>query len=375
MTSFLFFPNAQRWSIHSQSIQWLTFLWISLGLWILTSASSASAYEEFGDSLYYVRRQILWMSLGLLQYRMILGRPMKDVLSVGRVGFVLTWLGVCYTLIGGVSINGSSRWVAIGPLLFQPSELVKPFLTLEAASLFTHWNSTKDRLIRLLAFVLLVIAILLQPNLSTATLCSSLLWFMAWVSGRAKFQLLQIAGGGFLVGCLSIFFRSYQRDRVLSFWNPWGYSNEEGYQLVQSLLAVGSGGFQGVGWGLSHQKLFYLPIESTDFIFSVVAEESGWIGSILLVILLTAYSWVGAVIVMRLREPLDRLIALGSLFLLLGQTAINIGVCLGLFPTTGLPFPFLSYGGNSILSSSFLAALLVHVSRRKVGYAIRDILI
>nr|NP_050914.1 plastid division protein [Nephroselmis olivacea]NP_050933.1 plastid division protein [Nephroselmis olivacea]AAD54885.1 putative plastid division protein [Nephroselmis olivacea]AAD54904.1 putative plastid division protein [Nephroselmis olivacea] len=370
MTSFLFFRHARRWNLDAQWIHWLTFLWVSVGLWMLTSASCASAYDEFGDSLYYVRRQILWMSVGFCQYCLILGSSMDAILMIGRWGFVLTWVGVCYTLIGGIAINGSSRWVAIGPLLFQPSELVKPFLTLEAASLFSQWHPRSFWWIRVLILILLVIAILVQPNLSTATLCASLLWFMAWMSGRPRFQLLQIAAGGVLVGCLSIFFRSYQRERVLSFWNPWGYSNEEGYQLVQSLLAVGSGGFQGVGWGLSHQKLFYLPIESTDFIFSVVSEESGWIGSILIVILVMTYSWVGASIVMRLRDPRDRLIALGSLFLLLGQSAINIGVCLGLFPTTGLPFPFISYGGNSILSSSFLVALLVRVSRRKVRYVI-----
>jgi cell division protein FtsW len=356
-------PKVLKWTIHAQWIQWLTFLWIGCGLWVLASASYNSAYHDFGDPLYYIRRQILWITLGLLQYNLILKYRIEQLLMIGRVGLVITCIGVCYTLLGGVSINGSSRWFALGPVLLQPSELAKPFLVLESANLFAKWNDIKDRWARLLLLILLVIAILLQPNLSTATLSSALLWSMAWFSGRSKFRLLQVAGGGLLVGSLSIFFRSYQRDRIISFWNPWEYSNEEGYQLIQSFLAIGSGGFQGLGWGLSHQKLFYLPIESTDFIFSVFAEEAGWIGSMVLLTLLGIFSYIGSDVFLHLREPIYRLIALGSLFLLVGQTLINVGVCLGLFPTTGLPFPFLSYGGNSILSSCFLAGLLVRVSR------------
>jgi cell division protein FtsW len=253
--------------------------------------------------------------------------------------------------------------MALGPILWQPSELLKPFLVLEAASLFGEWNYTQDRLIRLLLLVALIGGILLQPNLSTAALCGTLLWCMAWSAGLSKIQLAQVAGGGGLIACISIVLRTYQRHRVISFWNPWHYSSQEGYQLTQSFLAVGSGGVQGAGWGLSQQKLFYLPIQYTDFIFSVLAEEAGWIGALALLIFLGVYACIGASIISNLHDPLLRLIATGSLLLLIGQAILNIGVCLGLLPTTGLPFPFCSYGGNSILSSFCLAGLLVRVAR------------
>ena len=355
--------QVRRWPRAAQWMQWLTFLWIGLGMWILLSASYSSAHEQFGDGLYYARRQILWITVGLTYYAWILRQPIEKLLLFGRVGLLISWLSLAYTLIGGVSINGSARWLAIGPLLFQPSEIVKPFLVLETASLFADWNQASDRNIRLTLLLLLIFAILLQPNLSTAALCAILLWSMGWAANFSADRLTQIAWIGILVISISLFFRSYQRDRMISFWNPWQYSSQEGYQLIQSLLAIGSGGSQGVGWGLSHQKLFYLPIESTDFIFSVFAEESGLMGSCMLILFLSIYARTGFIMIDQIESSIPRLIATGSLLLLVGQSILNMSVCLGLFPTTGVPLPFFSYGGNSILASCALAGLLVRMGK------------
>jgi cell division protein FtsW len=162
---------------------------------------------------------------------------------------------------------------------------------------------------------------------------------------------------------VSVSVKSYQRRRLISFLNPWADSREDGYQLVQSLLAIGSGGFWGTGYGLSQQKLFYLPIQYTDFIFSVFAEEFGFVGCLLLFLMLVAYATLALRVAIKARSPVHRLVAIGIMILMVGQALLNIGVATGALPTTGLPFPLFSYGGSSMLASLVAASLLIRVAR------------
>jgi cell division protein FtsW len=358
-------PQVRDWPPLARWLQWATFLWVSLGLWFLLSASYPSGEVDFGDGLYYVRRQLAWVVVGLWGFHRILHQPLARSLAISQLGLFLSGLGIVLTLSQGVVINGSSRWLGVGPILLQPSEWAKPFLILEAARLFGTWSQTPPRtqLLGVGFFSAIVVGILIQPNLSTAGLVGVLLWMMGWVAGLSKGSLSAIGllGGG--AGLLSLTFREYQRKRVISFLNPWNYSKDEGYQLIQSLLAVGSGGTQGTGWGLSHQKLFYLPIQTTDFIFSVMAEETGLLGGWVVLGLLAGYGVMGLLVVRESQDPVHRLIAFGSVLTLVGQSMLNIGVAIGLFPTTGLPFPFLSYGGNSMVASLWIAGLLIRVAR------------
>jgi cell division protein FtsW len=162
---------------------------------------------------------------------------------------------------------------------------------------------------------------------------------------------------------VSISLREYQQRRIASFLNPWDDPLGIGYQLVQSLLAIGSGGWWGRGFGFSQQKLASLPIQFTDFIFSVFAEEFGFWGSLLLIGLLVVYGLLGLRVAIKARDRSLRLVAVGSVVLLVGQAMVNIGVATGVLPTTGLPFPLISYGGSSAIASLFLAGLLVRVAR------------
>ena len=168
---------------------------------------------------------------------------------------------------------------------------------------------------------------------------------------------------GLSLAFISISFKEYQRRRIMSFLNPWADPMQDGYQLVQSLLAVGSGGMWGTGFGLSQQKLFYLPIQYTDFIFAVFAEEFGFVGSALLLLMLMTYATLALRVALKSHSTGHRLVALGVMVLMVGQSLLNIGVATGALPTTGLPFPLFSYGGNSILASLIAAALLVRVAR------------
>jgi cell division protein FtsW len=157
--------------------------------------------------------------------------------------------------------------------------------------------------------------------------------------------------------------REYQRRRVMSFLNPWLDPQGDGYQLTQSLMAIGSGGATGNGFGLSMQKMFYLPIQETDFIFSVFAEEFGFVGCVLLIGLLVVYATLALRVAQQSERPVYRLVAVGAMILLVGQALFNIGVAIGALPTTGLPFPFFSYGGSSMIASLIIAGLLIRVAR------------
>ena len=189
------------------------------------------------------------------------------------------------------------------------------------------------------------------------------LWLVALAAGLPFYYLGGTAFGGVLLAVLSISIKEYQRRRVMSFLNPWADPMRDGYQLVQSLLAIGSGGTWGSGFGLSQQKLFYLPIQHTDFIFSVFAEEFGFAGSIALMFLLMTYMTLAVIVAIKARNRVYQLIAIGAMLFIVGQSLLNIGVASGALPTTGLPFPFFSYGGSSLISSLCSAGLLIRVAR------------
>ncbi|HEY9892722.1 MAG TPA: FtsW/RodA/SpoVE family cell cycle protein [Candidatus Sericytochromatia bacterium] len=360
-------PSAKEWAIDARLLRWLTFLWMFMGLAVLFSASYPIADAEFGDGLYYFKRQIVWAMLGLVGFNLIVRSPLRYILGISH-WFVIVLLGfILVTLIPGLgtTVNGATRWLALGPVPFQPSELIKPFLVLQSARLFGQWErlSWRVRLLWLGIFSLVLLAILIQPNLSTAALCGMTLWLIALASGLPFPYLGGTALGGFLLAFISISLKEYQRRRVMSFLNPWADPLRDGYQLVQSLLAVGSGGTWGSGFGLSQQKLFYLPIQYTDFIFAVFAEEFGFAGSVLLLLLIMAYATLAVIVAMKARNSIHRLVAIGAMILIVGQSLLNIGVATGALPTTGLPFPFFSYGGNSLIASLLSAGLLIRVAR------------
>jgi cell division protein FtsW len=265
----------------------------------------------------------------------------------------------------GTTVNGATRWLFVGPIPLQPSEIIKPFLVLQAARIFGQWNRLKwfTRVLWLLGFCLVVGGILVQPNLSTAALCGMMLWLIALAAGLPYSYLGSTALAGVLLAVVSVSFRSYQRRRIMSFLNPWADPMGDGYQLVQSILAVGSGGKLGTGFGLSQQKLFYLPIQYTDFIFSVFAEEFGFVGGMLLLLMLAAYATLALRVALKAKNPVHRLVAVGVMVLLVGQSLLNIGVATGVLPTTGLPLPMFSYGGSSMIASLLSAGLIIRVAR------------
>ncbi len=363
----IFDPDVQYWSGEARFLRWLTFLWISLGLITMFSASYAVAEAETGNGWYYMIRQLIWTWIGLQGFNVIVRSPLQYLLKLSPWCLFLVLGLILSTHVPGLgeNINGATRWIKLGPVLIQPSELMKPFLVLQSSLIFGQWERLPWR-IRwqwLITFAVILASILLQPNLSTTALCGMSLWLVAVASGIPAIYLTSTALGGALTAFISISLREYQRERVTAFLNPWADPMGNGYQLVQSLMAVGSGGTFGTGYGMSQQKLFYLPIQYTDFIFSVFAEEFGFVGGIILLLLLFTYATFALRIAMKCRHRVKRLIAVGVMVIMVGQALLNIGVATGALPTTGLPFPLFSYGGSSSLASLTLAALLIRVAR------------
>jgi cell division protein FtsW len=349
------------WPAEARLLLGMVALWSLVGILVLTSSSWWVAEREMGDAAYYLKRQLIWMlpSWGLLWLGV--RTSLRRWLHLAPLALLICLVLVAATLVMGSTVNGASRWLVIGPIQIQPSELVKPFVVLQGAALFAHWNRSglDQKLLWLGILGGLILLILKQPNLSTAALTGLVLWLMALAGGLPKTLLLGAAGAGGLLGTASILINSYQRIRVISFLNPWRDAQGDGYQLVQSLLAIGSGELFGAGFGLSTQKLQYLPIQSTDFIFAVYAEEFGYVGSVVLLLFLLLFGFVGLRIALQCRTNQQRLIAMGCTTILVGQSILNIAVASGAMPTTGLPLPMISYGGNSLMASLLICGLLL----------------
>ncbi|MDJ0701828.1 MAG: FtsW/RodA/SpoVE family cell cycle protein [Leptolyngbyaceae cyanobacterium MO_188.B28] len=362
----LFDPSVKDWALEARLLRWLTLLWVLVGIVILFSASYSVALLDWQDGLYYLKRQLFWICLGLICFNLLVNSPLHHLLKLSGLAVILFLGLIGVTLIPdiGVTVNGATRWLPLGSFLIQPSEWIKPFLVLQGARIFGQWNrlSWLTRLAWIGIFVLVLAAILAQPNLSTAAICGITLWLIALAAGLPYLYLGGAAVCGVTLGVLSITLKTYQRQRIISFLNPWADPSEAGYQLIQSLLAIGSGGILGTGFGLSQMKAS-LPIQHTDFIFAVYAEEFGFVGSLLLLLMLAAYATVALVVAIRALNPVHRLVAVGVTVLLVGQSLLNIGVATGALPTTGLPFPLFSYGGNSVIASLLAAALLIRVAR------------
>jgi len=358
------------WPYEGKLLIILIGIWSVLGLFILGSASWWVASKEMGDWAYYLKRQIIWCIPGLSLFYFVLNTDIRDLLKISKIIFYLLIFLIMLTFFIGSTVNGSSRWLILGPLQIQPSELIKPFSILEAANLFAHWHLVKKnkKIISLSTFGLLILLIMKQPNLSTAGLTGILFWIIGLCGGVKITSLLSVASLGFVSGCISILSNEYQKLRVTSFMDPWKDAEGNGYQLIQSLLAIGSGGLFGQGFGLSTQKLQYLPIQSTDFIFAIFAEEFGLLGSTLLLGFLVLFSYVSLRIAIKCRNNYTKLVAIGCVTILIGQSIMHIAVATGTMPTTGLPLPFVSYGGNSLLSSFFVIGMLLRCSLESTGF-------
>ncbi len=331
----------------------LTLGLVAFGLVMVYSATSASAALGNGDPMAYLERQSMYALIG------IVGMALASRFDYHRLryvapGLLLTALALCAAvLVVAPPINGARRWFVVGPASFQPSEVAKLALCLFAASYLAKRKppSSLRQLVRPLGLLAGMFCglILLEPDLGTTiTLCGMMLAILL-VAG-VPVRLLTFASFLALgIGFAAVWIEPYRRARVFSFLDPWKDAEGSGFQIVQAMIGIGSGGVSGVGLGKGIEKALYLPEAHTDMIFAVIGEELGLIGSVLVIGAFAAFGFLGFRIALRCRDRFGKLLAAGLTSLVCGQAAINLAAVLGIAPLTGIPLPFVSYGGSSLI--------------------------
>lgn len=337
---------------------------IIIGLVFIYSASSVYAIERFNQSYYFVKKQLIAIMLGFIGMACARYMPLIWIKKLSPWAFFGSFILTAATFIPQLSlrVHGSSRWLKFGSFSFQPSELFKISLILYVAYLLTKEkknSSIAHTYIPLIVIMGMTCAVLLkQPDFGlTVTLCATI-FAMLFVT-QPSIKYIMIALGALLPAAFAlIVYKPYRLKRILTFLDPWSDPQGAGFQIIQSLIAIGSGGFWGLGISQSKQKFFYLPMQHTDFIFAIIAEETGLFGASILIILYTLFLYFGMRIFRQLTDSFSALATFGFIILITLQTVINLAVATGLAPTKGIGMPFVSYGNTALICAMAILGLI-----------------
>ena len=339
-----------------------------VGLVMVYSTSSTLAWKNYGDSAYFLKKQLIWTMLGIGIF-LFLAKTDYHQLSewiIPMAGIIFALL--CCVAIFGVNVNGARRWMRIGGVSFQPSEFAKLFTVIYLA----HYISKKqDRLlefIRGLWPVLLILGLMSfliwsEPDLGTTLTIAIITVILLFIGGASLRHLMWLSLLTVPFVTYSLIRFPYMLQRVKTYIDPMGDHAAKSFQINQSYIALGSGGPFGVGLGEGRQKLFFLPQPHTDFIFSVIGEEIGLVGTVCVILLFLSLLWKGAKIAQGIEEPFGQILAIGTTLLMVMPALMNMGVVTALLPTKGLALPFISYGGSSLLMNWSAAGILYRMSK------------
>lgn len=345
---------------------------ICLGIVMIYSSSSIYAWQRLSDPFYFLKRHIFYVLLGILLCLFAMGIDYRILNKYSKPLMLVSFLMLVLVLVPGISkeIAGARRWFRFLGYSFQPSEFAQLVIIIYTASFLSRedkdikdlFSGFAPMMMALGAFVLLILA---QPDLGTAVSISVVVFVMLFIGGIRLSHLGTIILLALPALYVLVFSVPYRRKRIISFLNPWLDPQGIGFQLVQSQLALGTGGIFGVGLGQGRQKLFYLPAAHTDFIFSIIGEELGLIGTVAVVILFILFIWSAAKIAMRASDGFGHYLSVGIISLIAFKAIVNIGVSIGSLPTKGLPLPFVSYGGTSLVFNMIGLGLLLNISKSK----------
>jgi cell division protein FtsW len=353
--------------------RWLftvTMLLVFVGLVMVFSASAVMARERFGSAYAFLSKQVIWAVAGLAA--MVVATRM-DYRRYKHPGLVFSLMGLTTLLLISVFFLDRShhthRWIHWGGFSLQPSELAKPVLILFLAYFLEgrtramdDWRNTLvPAAVPVLVFLGLII---LQPDLGTGIACAGIVACILYVAGMRGRYFAYAFGASLVPLYVLIFHVSWRRDRILAFLNPWADRQRSGFHIIQSLIAVSTGGITGTGLMEGKQKLFYLPEPHTDFIFAVTAEELGLVGAIFVVALFAIFLWRGIRASWRTEDIFGRYLAVGITGMVVLQAFINISVVLGMMPTKGIPLPLVSYGGSSLFVTLACVGVLLNITKQ-----------
>jgi cell division protein FtsW len=352
--------------------RWLftvTLLLVFLGLVMVFSASAVMARERFGSPYVFLSKQLIWAVAGLAA---MVATMRVDYRRYKHPALVFSFLGITTLLLISVFFldrsHNTHRWIHAGGFSFEPSELAKPVLILFLAYFLESRSKTMDDwrntlLPAAVPVVMLLGLIVLQPDLGTGIACAGIAACILYVAGM-KLKYFGYSFGAALVPLYFLIFHvSFRRERILAFINPYAERQKAGFHLIQSLIAVGTGGITGTGLMEGKQKLFYLPEPHTDFIFAVTAEELGLVGAMFVVTLFAIFLWRGMRASWHTEDLFGRYFAVGITSMVVLQAFINISVVLGLMPTKGIPLPLVSYGGSSLFVTLACVGVLLNITK------------
>ncbi|MCE5285230.1 MAG: putative lipid II flippase FtsW [Pelosinus sp.] len=361
-------PNKFKfWRSPAEAILYITFILLIIGAVNVFSASFVSAGQEFHDSYYFVKKHFAAFGIGfvcllltaIMDYRRL--KQLIFLLILATIGFLIA------VSVMGITINGARRWVNIG-FQFQPSEVAKLASVIIAAS-YLGPRVEKQWRVTLLSSPLIFVGIMgglimKQPDMGTAVLVVGLCLIMYVIAGVPQQQRLSLYA--LVVGGLVYFTyaASYRAERIAAWLNPWAFQQGIGYQTVQSLLAIGSGGITGTGLGMGASKFYYLPEAHTDFAFAVLCQEMGFIGALLVLVLFGAFALYGGKIARMATDGFGKMLAIGLTLMIVGQGVINISMVTGMLPVIGVPLPFISFGGTSLIVNMAAVGILISIGRR-----------
>jgi cell division protein FtsW len=353
--------------------RWLftvTMLLMFVGLVMVFSASAVMARERFGSEYAFLSKQLMWAAAGLIA--MVLAMQV-DYRRYKHPALVFPLLGLTTLLLISVFFldrsHNTHRWFRVGAFSFQPSELAKPVLILFLAYFLAgrtkDMDDARNTLLPAAAPVVVLLGlIVLQPDLGTAIACASIAACILYVAGMRLRYFAYAVGASLVPLYFLIFHVAFRRDRILAFLNPYAERQKAGFHLIQSLIAVSTGGITGTGLMEGKQKLFYLPEPHTDFIFAVTAEELGLVGAMFVVTLFAIFLWRGMRASWRTEDVFGRYLAVGITSMVVLQAFINISVVLGMMPTKGIPLPLVSYGGSSLFVTLACVGVLLNITKQ-----------
>lgn len=347
-----------------------TFLLLAIGILMVYSSSAVLAFHDFGDPFYFVKRQLIFAALGIGAMSVMMNTDYRVWRQAAKLCLIVCFVLLVIVLIPGIGVirGGARSWLGIGSFGIQPSEFMKLGMTLFLAKLLsdTQYDITRFSRGFVPPFLILGAAfglIMLQPDLGTGAVMVGAALLIIFTAGARLAHLTSIALVG-LAGFVGLIAAApYRLQRIVSFLDPWQDPLGAGYQIIQSLYAIGPGGFVGLGLGMSRQKYSYLPEPQTDFIFSIIAEELGFIGGATVLLLFAILVWRGMRTAITAPDSFGSLLSIGIIGIVAVQVVINIGVVIGLFPVTGITLPLISYGGSSLTLMLTALGILLNISR------------
>lgn len=342
-----------------------------IGLLMVLSASSVTALYEYGSSWYQFKRQLVWLGLGSVALVAVM-RVDYHRWSRWATPVLIASIGLLVAVMVpglGVEVNGSSRWLGYGAVRIQPSEFAKLAVLVFVADLlarrFHRLDESRMGLRPVLAvFGAVATLLMLQPNLGTTIILGAIVFTLLFISGVPLKPLAAVVAGGGVLALLAAVFEPYRMRRIMAFRDPWADPLNTGYQTIQSQVGIANGGLLGVGLGEGRAKWGFLPYAHTDFIYAIIGEEFGLFGSVLIIALFCMLGLLGVRTAMRAPDRFGMLLAAGVTAWILVQAFVNIGAVVGALPITGVPLPFVSFGGSSLLVTMAAAGLLLNVARQ-----------